>query len=181
MSVVTSPFRSSFGPSSYNGPNTQGGSVYPSLPNQQNQLQRYGQTQSQVQYGGQQHSQQQQLQQSTSFGPISHQQPQQPPQQQPPSSSYGYQTQHQVGTYNANVFSNTFSFGPQQLAALPSGKSEEEVRLGELSLAGDKVGRGMSADEEISGDLADMMANGQAASKPDFHEFPERDLSWTTD
>jgi len=37
--------------------------------------------------------------------------------------------------------------------------------LGELGLAGERVGRGMRADEEISGDIADMMANSQAASK----------------
>jgi hypothetical protein len=36
--------------------------------------------------------------------------------------------------------------------------------LGELGLAGERVGRGMAADEEISGDMADMMANAQAAS-----------------
>jgi hypothetical protein len=51
------------------------------------------------------------------------------------------------------------------LSQAPGGKTEEEVRLGELGLAGERVGRGMRADEEISGDIADMMANSQAASK----------------
>jgi hypothetical protein len=37
--------------------------------------------------------------------------------------------------------------------------------LGELGLAGERVGRGMRTDEEISGDIADMMANSQAASE----------------
>ena len=37
--------------------------------------------------------------------------------------------------------------------------------MSELGLAGERVGRGMRADEEISGDIADMMANSQAASK----------------
>ena len=36
--------------------------------------------------------------------------------------------------------------------------------MGELGLAGERVGRGMAADEEISGDMADMMQNAQAAS-----------------
>jgi hypothetical protein len=69
-------------------------------------------------------------------------------------------------SYNTNnAFSNSFAFGPQALSKAPAGKSEDEVRLAELALAGEKVGRGMAADEEISGDMADMMQNAQAASK----------------
>lgn len=34
-----------------------------------------------------------------------------------------------------------------------------------MGLAGERVGRGVRADEEISGDIADMMANAQAASE----------------
>lgn len=34
-----------------------------------------------------------------------------------------------------------------------------------MGLAGERVGRGIGADEEISGDIADMMVNSQAASK----------------
>jgi hypothetical protein len=127
----------------------------------QTQMQRYGQAQSQPQFGQQQ--QQQQVQQSTSFGPISQNNQQQPP-------SYGQQQVQQYGqgqsSYNTtNAFSNSFSFGPTALSNAPGGKTEEEVRLGELALAGERVGRGMNADEEISGDMADMMQNAQAASK----------------
>ena len=128
------------------------------------QMQRYGQQQQQPQRG----QQQQQLQQSTSFGPVS--QPPQPQQQQMQApSSYGYGSQQQVGSYNANAFTNSFAFGPQQL--LNPGQSEVD----ELAQAGEKVGRGMSADEEISGDLADMMANAQAAS-----EHSPSEVTWQT-
>lgn len=162
MSVVTSPFRSSFGPSgsSTGQVQQQGSSIYPSLPGQpqqqqQQQLQRYGQQPQQPQ----QQQQQLQMQQSTSFGPVS-----QPQQQQIQPYGYGAPSQQQpqqqqVGSYNTNAFTNSFAFGPQQLAN--PGQNEVE----ELSQAGDKVGRGMNADEEISGDLADMMANAQAASQ----------------
>lgn len=50
------------------------------------------------------------------------------------------------------------------MSSAPSGKSEHEIQLAELVLAGEKVGRGIAADEEISGDMADMMQNAQAAS-----------------
>jgi hypothetical protein len=174
MSMVQSPYRSAYQSTSSNqAGNQQPNSIYPSLPihlgqsqNQgqgqiqnQNQPQNDGQMQRYAQPGPQ--NNQQQLQQSTSFGPIS--QNQQPPQ-------YGQVQSYNQGqgqsSYNStNPFSNSFAFGPQALSAAPSGKTEEEVRLGELGLAGERVGRGMRADEEISGDIADMMANSQAASK----------------
>jgi hypothetical protein len=123
-------------------------------------MQRYQQPNPQIQPpAGQQ--QQQQLQQSTSFGPISQNQPPQYGQVQ----QYGQnQTQGQSSYNTTNAFTNSFAFGAQALSNPPAGKTEEEVRLGELGLAGERVGRGMAADEEISGDMADMMANAQAAS-----------------
>jgi hypothetical protein len=132
----------------------------------------YGQ-QPQQQPQQQQQIQQQQIQQSTSFGPISNHQPQQSQQQAPYGQMQQSQGQGQVqnqygqgpSSYSTNnAFSNSFAFGPQALSSAPSGKSEDEIRLAELALAGEKVGRGMAADEEISGDMADMMQNAQAAS-----------------
>lgn len=174
MSMVQSPYRSAHQSTSSNQAGSQQpNSIYPSLPTHLGQSQNQGQGQIQNQNQPQNNGQmqryaqpgpqnnQQQIQQSTSFGPIS--QNQQPPQ-------YGQVQSYNQGqgqsSYNStNAFSNSFAFGPQALSQAPSGKTEEEVRLGELGLAGERVGRGMRADEEISGDIADMMANAQAASE----------------
>lgn len=102
----------------------------------------------------------QQSQQQQSYGQPQGSQPQYQSQQPGQVQPYGYGQQSQaVGSYGRPTYSyapaQSTSLAPQQLESV--GKDEDPV-YGPLARARSKVERALRGDEEISPDLADLVA-----------------------